>query len=132
MASIKTRPPAPSFTQVFLTLCPSVKKTVRKVTLTKAQGCDSGEVLLGVPGYGAMTPGMALGKKLGLQLKMTHSGWPGKPTGTHVRGPEFSPLSPHESVFKAIHSTLYSFLKNNSSHHIKTTLNIFKQTKKTP
>ena len=63
--SIKTRPPAPSFTQVFLTLCPSVKKTVRKVTLTKAQGCDSAEVILGVLGYGAVTSGKVLGKKTG-------------------------------------------------------------------
>lgn len=63
MASIKTRPPAPSFTQVFLNLCPSVKKTVRKVTLTKAQGCDSGAVILGVRGYGAVTSEMVLGGK---------------------------------------------------------------------
>lgn len=80
MASIKTRPPAPSFTQVFLNLCPSVKKTVRKVTSTKAQGCDSGAVILGVLGYGAATSEMVLGENdRRLPLNMTQSGWPGKP-----------------------------------------------------
>lgn len=65
MACIKTRPLAPSFTQVLLTPCPSVKKTVRRVTLTKAQGCDSGEVTLGMLGFGEVTSGMILGNKAG-------------------------------------------------------------------
>lgn len=68
----------PSLTQV-LTPSPSVKKTVMKITVSRAGGCDSEEVIPPVLRWGTMTSGMVLGKNQGLQLNSTWSGWPGKP-----------------------------------------------------
>ena len=129
--SIKTRPPGPSLTLACLSLCPSVKKTVRQVTLTKAQSHDSGEVILGVSGYGAVTSRMVFGEKTGSSSEIWLSlGGQANPWGTHEVDPGFSPLSAQKRVFKAFPSTLYSYLGHNSSHpHIKSNLIIFKQMK---
>lgn len=101
MASIKTRPPAPLFTQVFLNLCPSVKKTVRKVTLPEARGCDSGEVIPAMLGYGASTSEMVLGETLGAPIQYESLGGQADSSGTYVRGPEFHHC-PHTTVSKQL------------------------------